>query len=171
MNRTTLSLVGIGISLWIAGCGGPQAADKAPPAGSGTAGSVTGSPAGSSDPEVAPIVTATATSTPGGGAGAVVSAEPDKAPPAHSVSSLTGAPATTGVSTVVPGAAPTPDELEKIAMCLGKKSMFTAKEEKLLKLAEASDQDALRENAAAIRKRRQDALQEVCERLRAAGKL
>ena len=51
------------------------------------------------------------------------------------------------------GAAPTPDELEVIAMCTGKKSMFTPKEEKLLKLADASSDPAMQVTADAIRAR------------------
>jgi hypothetical protein len=75
------------------------------------------------------------------------------------------------MSTAVPGAAPTPDELDVIAMCTGKKSMFTPKEEKLLRLAESSDQAALKEKAEMVRTARQEALKAACDRLRAAGKL
>lgn len=102
---------------------------------------------------------------------AAVSVEPGRSgvPLAHTVSSAAGDPPTT--FTAVPGAAPTPDELNVIAMCLGQKSMFTEKELKLLTLAEASGKDDLREHAAAIRQRRQDQLKEACLRLQAAGKL
>ncbi len=92
-------------------------------------------------------------------------------PPAHSVSSAAGAPVSSGAATTVPGAAPTPAELEVIAMCLGKKSMFSEKELKLLKLADGSSDPAMREKANDIRLARQDAMKAACDRLRADGKL
>lgn len=95
------------------------------------------------------------------------------AAPAHSVSSATGAapPAVTAPGTGVPAVPLTPAELETVAMCLGKKSMFSEKEIKLLKLADASSDPAMREKANDIRAARQDALKAACDRLRADGKL
>ena len=55
-------------------------------------------------------------------------------------------------------------------MCVGKKSIFTDKEKKLLDLADKSDQDALREQADAIRSRRKEQIQMACDKLKADGK-
>lgn len=67
-------------------------------------------------------------------------------------------------------APPTAAELDVIAMCVGKKSMFTEKEQKLLDLADKSDQATLRESADAIRSRRKEQLQNACDKLKADGK-
>lgn len=158
------------VALIAFGCSASPPKDAVPPDGTAPAQSASATPpaTASSAPDLPAAPTASAT------APAVVTADPGKTkgdvPLAHSVSSATGEPAP-AASTAVPGAAPTPDELNVIAMCTGKKSMFTDKEAKLLKLADASGDPAMREQAAAIRTRRQDALKEACDRLRAAGKL
>jgi hypothetical protein len=89
------------------------------------------------------------------------------------VSSATGAPppAVTGSVSAVPAVPLSAGELEAIAMCQGKKSMFSEKELKLLKLADSSTDPAMREKANDIRVAREEALKAACDRLRAAGKL
>lgn len=163
----TLLVVLVAVSF---GCSASQPSDATSPAGSGApvqSASVGGAtaPTGSTTESVAPAVSVSATVP------AAVSVEPGRGgvPLAHTVSSAAGDPPT--AFTAVPGAAPTPDELNVIAMCLGQKSMFTEKELKLLKLADTSGRDDLRENADAIRQRRQDQLKEACLRLKAEGKL
>lgn len=159
------------VALALTGCSAAQStstdlAASASTSSSSTAGAVASSsaaPATSASPQ---DPAAASGSVPAAASPALVKAE---APPAHSVSSATGAPAAS--TSAVPGAAPTPDELEVIAMCTGKKSMFTAKEEKLLKLADASSDPAMHATADAIRARRRDSLKEACDRLHAAGKL
>ncbi|MFO0589432.1 MAG: hypothetical protein U0441_17980 [Polyangiaceae bacterium] len=68
-------------------------------------------------------------------------------------------------------APPTADELDRIAICKGTKSMFTEKELKLLNLAEKSDRADMQEIAATLRRRRKEMVDAVCEQLRADGKL
>lgn len=158
------------VALIAFGCSASPPKDAVPPDGTAPAQSASATPPATAGPTsdlpAAPGATATAP--------AVVSADPGKTkgdvPPAHSVSSATEAPAP-AASTAVPGAAPTPDELNVIAMCTGKKSMFTDKEAKLLKLADGSSDPDMHVHADAIRARRQEQLKEACDRLRAAGKL
>lgn len=55
-------------------------------------------------------------------------------------------------------------------MCLGKKSMFTPREEKLLKLAEASKDPKVQATAQSLRDGRRNTLKVHCDQLHAAGK-
>jgi hypothetical protein len=82
------------------------------------------------------------------------------------------APAVTASVSAAPASVPlTPEEQKIVAMCTGKASMFTEKEEALLRLADQKGDPGVKEQADAIRRRRRDTLNEACERLRAAGKL
>lgn len=157
------------LSIALTACSGAQtgSGDATPAATSIATSTAIAPPAGSSAPDATSAEAASATSTSAPVDSAIPRAD---APLAHTVSSSAGpAPSTSG--SAVPMAPPTADELERIAICNGKKSMFTDKELKLLDLAEKSNKPDLQETAAALRQRRKDMVTEMCERLRADGKL
>ena len=102
----------------------------------------------------------------------------DPAPAAFASSSSAAPPAPVQPSTSLAASAAatttdplTPADREVLAMCQGKKDLFTDKELKLLRLADASPNTTLHEHAAAIRTRRRQQVNEACDRLRESGKM